>query len=222
MEIRSVNLEFCVKRLLLLLSFVLFSMAFKTNATLITQDLTVSPNSDPILTGEGSALFFVLPSFPSLNPSFNPFEMRLGFANNSTANRVEVTEISSNGVITRTSSQIQTTITRMLQSVMLISFENLQGFTEDRVTQNNGVIAIDFSSLPLNTLSSIVLSFSFSSDSTEEILSSTSETLLAANSSASGANPVSSPSVFILLLVSLLALLVRPRFLQYQKAFLAV
>jgi hypothetical protein len=180
-----------------------------SKANIITQDLTVTPLGSPVLSGEGSRLFTLL-DLGILDPSFDPssffarVETLLGFSVNSTTNRVEVTERSENGVVTRTTSQIETTTTRELLSVVLNNVQNLLGFTADRISQNGTALFIDFSDIDISADSFITLGFSFSSESVDEIINSEIETIGATTTPTPELSAVSAPNGFALLVMPLL------------------
>lgn len=184
-----------------------------SKANIITQDLTVTPLGSPVLSGEGSRLFTLL-DLGILDPDFDPssffarVETLLGFSDSSTTNRVEVTESSENGVVTRTTSEIRTTTTRELLSVVLNNVQNLFGFTADRISQNGNALLIDFSDIDISADSFINLGLSFSSESVDEVINSEIETIVATTTPTPELTAVSAPSGFVLMVMPLLIVFV--------------
>lgn len=202
-----------MKQFFYLLLLASLTLSSASQANIITQDLTVTPQGSPVLSGEGSNAF-TLVNLGILDPSFDPsgffarVETLLGFSDSSTTNRIEVRESSENGVITRTTSQIRTTTTRSLLSVVLNDVQNLFGFTAERISQSGNALSINFSSLDIEADSFIRLGFSFSSETLNEVIRSEIETINAIIP-APELVAVSSPSGFALMVMSLVLGVIR-------------
>jgi hypothetical protein len=206
-----------MKTLTLLLIAISILISSKTQASIIssTESLVVDVNN-PELIASDSSLFRVL-SLGILDPTFDPTsffarpETVLGFSVQTITREVTVSEVAnSNGTTTRTTSDVRTTTDRALTDVQISSAIDLDGFSIADLLFNESSIRLDFSLTDIVPTSLLTLSFDFDSETSSEILSSTTETFVTGGDP-NNTNSVSVPSILLMSLLGAPLLLVRRR-----------
>lgn len=196
----------------------LSAVSFNAKSTIIkTQELVFTPLASEAIEGESKRLFSVL-SLGLLDTMqnglnlFNDDRTILGFSNRSVSNIVTESEVANqDGSRTRISSDVRVTTNRTLLGFDLKNIFNIDNFSVDRISFNEGALFFDFSELSVNVSSSLVLDILFSAEESLETINQRS-IIIPASDQLEEAKAIPEPTTITLFMLSLcIAIVLRQR-----------